>query len=30
VPDAGHMLMLEQPQAATRALQRFLDREFPR
>jgi pimeloyl-ACP methyl ester carboxylesterase len=30
VPDAGHMVMLEQPEAVTRSLQRFLDREFPR
>ena len=30
VPDAGHMVMLEQPEVVTRALQRFLDREFPR
>jgi pimeloyl-ACP methyl ester carboxylesterase len=30
VPDAGHMLMLEQPEAVAAAVQRFLEREFPR
>jgi pimeloyl-ACP methyl ester carboxylesterase len=29
VPDTGHMVMLEQPEAVAAAVQRFLEREFP-
>jgi pimeloyl-ACP methyl ester carboxylesterase len=29
VPEAGHMVMLERPEAVAAAVQRFLEREFP-